>query len=1158
MKTIRRCLALGLASITGFGVLALSPVAAQAAVDPLHDGLSEATAAASCWEIKQNNPRSSDGTYWLQTATMDAPGQFFCDQTTDGGGWVMIGRGREGWETWSQGKGDQTRLQTRPRTPGDFEVVQASHETVNGLLGGTKVSDLPDGVMVQRAWNHRGSAYQTVRMQFPKMRDFIWPFKSAHPVNVKFNREWWVNGGIVWSGFGTNTSWGYVNLIASAQNEYTMGFGYGPLASSWYDTSSSTSFFHRNGSIINPYAEVYIRPELSSTDSSFRAIGDGGTAAETQKASVSEFATPTTWGVTGNLNGSIQEGSIQVQAFEQVGSTMYVGGNFTGVQKGKNGSETTSRGLAAFDATTGDWTGQTFDFNNQVKDLVELPGGKLLAVGDFTKVNGETHVGTVLIDAATGQIDPSWDLQIRNGNASVVTVKAAKVVGEHIYLAGAFTHLTGNGSSSVYARNGARLDLSGKPDRSWNPEFNGAVIDIDIDVDENDSYLYAAGHFTRAHDLVAENAARLGTGAGAELDQSWSFRHSYFIGKYQQAVTVGNGRVYFGGSQHSLFGYNTSDMTRTSGSITMQNGGDLQATTASATGVVYGSCHCSDYTFQDAYQYLALGDTWTRADEIQWVGGWDQATGRQIGWTPYRLSSLRSTGAWALEMGDDGALWVGGDFNFSYTSKTAGQWSGGWVRMPARSATAPAVPANLRAADGNAKEVTLKWSSVPGAESYDILRDDRTVATTTSTSITVPLGGNNRFFVRAVASDGLRGASTHAYTVDANGQPTQPDDSTILVDDDATWAYHWSTDAVSADWTQTSYDDSSWSRGTAPIGYGTADLGTTLKPGTPKTRPLTTYARTTFTVADPTAIGGVNVAVTADDGAVVYVNGTEVVRQRMNDGAVTAGTYASASVTTPSARADRQLVFVPASQLVAGTNTLAVETHLNYRSSSSMTIDGTVQVVAKADVPEPEPQPEPEPEPAPQPDPDKPITPDPDQPLEVLDVSGVNFGEFLPTGQYWNYWNSKDAPDAAWNSTADLSQWKHGASPLGWGDRDAATPFVLAASERPITTYFARDVNLGTISADFELTLDVRVDDGAVIYVNGTEVKRVNMPEGAVTNNTNAKSNVSLGAAKKNLATVSVPRDVLKDGVNRIAVEEHANYAGAVSVSFDLKGSLLR
>ena len=78
MSFMRRCLALGLASVTGLSVLAFSP-AAHAAADPLHDGLSEATAAASCWEIKQNDPRSQNGTYWLQTSTMDAPGQFFCD-----------------------------------------------------------------------------------------------------------------------------------------------------------------------------------------------------------------------------------------------------------------------------------------------------------------------------------------------------------------------------------------------------------------------------------------------------------------------------------------------------------------------------------------------------------------------------------------------------------------------------------------------------------------------------------------------------------------------------------------------------------------------------------------------------------------------------------------------------------------------------------------------------------------------------------------------------------------------------------------------------------------------------------------------------------------------------------------------------------------------
>ena len=86
----------------------------------------------------------------------------------------------------------------------------------------------------------------------------------------------------------------------------------------------------------------------------------------------------------------------------------------------------------------------------------------------------------------------------------------------------------------------------------------------------------------------------------------------------------------------------------------------------------------------------------------------------------------------------------------------------------------------------------------------------------------------------------------------------------------------------------------------------------------------------------------------------------------------------------------------------------------------------------------------------------------------------------------------------------------------------------------------------------------MRVDDGAIIYINGTEIQRVNMPEGHVDGSTRASSNVGLAAAKQNIARIVVPRKVLIDGVNRIAVEEHANYAGAASSSFDLKASLLR
>ena len=141
--------------------------------------------------------------------------------------------------------------------------------------------------------------------------------------------------------------------------------------------------------------------------------------------------------------------------------------------------------------------------------------------------------------------------------------------------------------------------------------------------------------------------------------------------------------------------------------------------------------------------------------------------------------------------------------------------------------------------------------------------------TTTSTSISRALGGNNRFFVRAVASDGLRRCldSTRTRSTPTASRPSLMTRLSSLM---MTPPGHTTGRPMLCPQTGPR-PRTTTPRGAAappPIGYGAADLGTTLKPGTPKTRPLTTYARTTFTVADPTAIGGVNVSVTADDGAV--------------------------------------------------------------------------------------------------------------------------------------------------------------------------------------------------------------------------------------------------------------------------------------------------
>src|SRR5690349_13579282 len=64
---------------------AVSPAASSAAGAPVRDGSTSALAAPSCWAIKQQNPSSASGIYWLQTSTLTDPQQFYCDQTTSGG-----------------------------------------------------------------------------------------------------------------------------------------------------------------------------------------------------------------------------------------------------------------------------------------------------------------------------------------------------------------------------------------------------------------------------------------------------------------------------------------------------------------------------------------------------------------------------------------------------------------------------------------------------------------------------------------------------------------------------------------------------------------------------------------------------------------------------------------------------------------------------------------------------------------------------------------------------------------------------------------------------------------------------------------------------------------------------------------------------------------
>lgn len=949
-RSLSRPLATLAAALVGslaFGGLVAAPATAAGTVD----GSSPQTAAASCWEIKQLVPSAPDGRYWLLTPDLEAPQQFQCDMTTDGGGWVLVGRGREDWTSLYQGQGTTAEVSATVTGPEAFAVKQLSSEVVDALLGGGRVDALQEGVRLRRAANTTGTTWQESRVKLLKRDRWVWTWGAEHPVGA-WSFDTATGSGGQTNNFGNNNTTRRVDTREVQARGYVWGFAYGASVLGSTSPDSYLWSVTEGGQSAMPFTQVWLRPRLTQQNVGWAPVPDAGTPASTVPATLSNYAETQSWGVTGLANGRSGELNVEVQAFAQVGSTVFVGGNLRYVQRGSAGLDRVEQPyLAGFDVNTGEWVSSFRpSLNGQVLALAALPDGRLVAGGEFTQANGAPAPALVVLDPVTGATDTRGNVVVENRIAgAVVEVTSLDVEGPWLYAAGAFTHLKGGTRATpVYARGAARLSASTLTPDVWNPAFNGTVSDIHAS--GRGDRLYAAGYFTQSNGRVSNKAAAVGTTSDAALATEWA--PAYSAGdrsNYQQAITEAGDRVWLGGSEHSFYSYDRTTFTRTSGNIT-KNGGDFQVAEV-VGGFVYGGCHCNEWNYSNAFTWSNVGTGWTQADRIGFMGAWDTTTGAYVPQYNPVMRARAGHGPWAAFEDSTGRTWYGGDFESAERSPGRSQWVGGFIRYARRDAVAPARPAGTTVTPVSASAQTIAWQPSAGAAGYELLREDRVVGTTTATSVEVPTPatGSERWFVRAVDSEGNRSASTTVVTVMAGQAPPPPPPppaaAAVVVPLGSTWA--WAFDGVDRGtaWREPGFDTSTWSSGPGRIGFNIGGEATLIPVSGTGAKPMTAYYVRTFQLPEAaTRYGSVTLDLARDDGAVVYVNGVEVLRDNMPAGPISYSTGAVSTVSTTYAARTPVTFTVPAAALRDGVNTVAVEVHQNQPYGNDMAFDLRVTV----------------------------------------------------------------------------------------------------------------------------------------------------------------------------------------------------------------------
>ncbi|MFT6179927.1 MAG: parallel beta-helix repeat protein [Akkermansiaceae bacterium] len=343
----------------------------------------------------------------------------------------------------------------------------------------------------------------------------------------------------------------------------------------------------------------------------------------------------------------------------------------------------------------------------------------------------------------------------------------------------------------------------------------------------------------------------------------------------------------------------------------------------------------------------------------------------------------------------------------------------------------------------------------------------------------------------------------------------------------STWRYYDAATPPAEIWKTPGFNDSAWSSDTARFGYFVpelTDLATEIDFGDdPANKPITTYFRKKFTVAGNFfSFGDHSITFRYNDGAIIYLNGQELDRLNLGN-SVSHGSSAQDEVGSYGAIAEKT-IDLPDDLVIRGENIFAVELHQASAQSEDLFFEFTSSIAGFSGF-----------------------------------FSPRDYGTETQ-GKNWSYLGDNTEPDSTWaDYDFDDSTWTTGNSPMGYFNGTIIPDPTLTLidfgddpANKTITSYFRSNFTIADPSGIGGLRLTLDSDDGAVIYLNGVEVARENLPSGAIDSTTLATDETfDVGRATRRQFLISGNANLVA-GDNSIAVEVHQSSARSPAMLFDL------